>query len=144
MKRTIAERLAHYSVRDENGCLIWQRSANSRGYGLIAIGQGRIGLAHRVAYEVAVGPIPDGHQVDHVWDLGCRSKLCIEPAHLEAVTAKVNMERTAQARKTHCLRGHPLSGRNLRVNGRGHRSCFECRQVVHRRVAQASGVLSAT
>ncbi len=45
--------------------------------------------AHRTAYEVWVGPIPDGHEVDHT----CHNKLCINPAHLEAVTHSENLKR---------------------------------------------------
>lgn len=129
----VEPRLIAGSVRDEDtGCLIWMRSANSRGYGLIGV-DGHVELAHRAAYTVWVGPIPDGLQIDHVYDNGCRSKLCIEPSHLEAVTNLENQRRSLRARKTHCLRNHPLSGDNVRVNGNGHRSCVTCRIEAHRR-----------
>lgn len=64
-------------------------------------------LAHRFAYSVLVGPIPKGLQIDHL----CRNKACVNPAHLEAVTQRVNLLRAptvvaANAAKTHCPAGH--------------------------------------
>lgn len=127
----VEPRLIAGSVRNEDtGCLIWVRSKNSRGYGLIGV-NGRVELAHRVAHEQWVGPIPDGYQVDHVLKNGCRSRLCIEPNHLEAVTQLENMRRTPSATKTHCIRDHPLSGENLLVSKRGYRSCRTCQYEVH-------------
>lgn len=129
----VEPRLIAGSVRnEETGCLIWVRSKNSRNYGLIGV-NGRVELVHRMAHEVWVGPIPDGFQVDHVYDNGCRSTLCIEPSHLEAVTPLENMRRAPRSRKTHCLRDHPLSGSNVRFNKNGHRSCVTCRDEAHKR-----------
>lgn len=48
---------------------------------------------HRYAYELWVGPIPEGMQVDHVKARGCESKLCVNPDHLEAVSGKENHRR---------------------------------------------------
>ena len=45
--------------------------------------------AHIVAYETFVGPIPDGHEIDHK----CRNGYCINPAHLQAVDPSVNKAR---------------------------------------------------
>jgi len=49
-------------------------------------------LAHRVSYEVFVGPIPDGMIIDHL----CRNRACILPTHLEPVTHAENTRRGAQ------------------------------------------------
>jgi hypothetical protein len=68
-----------------------------------------VDYVHRVAYELAKGPIPAGMQIDHL----CRVLTCCNPAHLEAVTPRTNVRRSnstagINARKTHCSRGHPL------------------------------------
>lgn len=108
------------------GCWSWTGGVNSRGYGVVWV-TSRAFLSHRVAYELLVGPIPDQLEIDHL----CQVKRCCNPAHLEPVTHLVNMSRTAQARKTHCTHGHPLSGTNLlikpRANGRVIRNCRTCR-----------------
>ncbi len=74
-----------------------------------------------------VGPIPDGLYVDHL----CRTPACINPAHMELVTNGENVLRgvcpaALNARKTHCKRGHPLDGANLRILVSGGRNCREC------------------
>jgi hypothetical protein len=72
----------------------------------LCINGGRIPL-HRAIYEMFVGGIEDGHEVDHL----CRRKNCINPVHLEPVTHLENMRRyhVLVALKTHCVRGHELA-----------------------------------
>jgi hypothetical protein len=117
-----------------NGCWLWTGSRYSNGYGYFWLRRGRSALAHRVAYELAAGPIDEGMELDHL----CRVRHCVNPAHLEAVTHRVNDLRgvgvsAINAAKTHCPAGHPLSGDNLYV-ARGKRQCRTCR----RRHAQRS------
>jgi hypothetical protein len=86
-----------------SGCHVWQGRKNAKGYGQV----GRHGLAHRVAYEAACGPIPDGLVIDHL----CRNRACCNPAHMEPVTPGENVRRgncppMVNARKTHCKSGH--------------------------------------
>lgn len=88
VRGTPAERLAAWSEEDEYGCLIWRGHTYRNGYGRIRI-DGQIRLVHRVAYEIAEGPIPEGLEIDHL----CRNKLCILPTHLEPVTREVNLRR---------------------------------------------------
>lgn len=93
---------------DANGCRLWQH-IKANGYGRFYL-QGRTRLAHRVAFEWANGPIPEGFSLDHL----CRNRACVEPSHLEIVTNRENILRgvgiTAEnARKTHCVRGHLLA-----------------------------------
>ncbi len=65
----------------ESPCWIWQRSRNSTGYG-VGYKNGRNALAHRVYYEEARGPIPEGCDVHHL----CGIPACVNPDHLEALT----------------------------------------------------------
>jgi hypothetical protein len=62
-------------------CWEW-RGRISNQYGAIALSGNRVIRAHRVAYELLVGPIPDGYIVHHT----CRNTLCVNPGHLQAMT----------------------------------------------------------
>jgi len=108
-------------VTQGDGCWTWTATVNSRGYGQWAV-NGVSKSAHRLTYEAIVGPIPDGLTIDHL----CRNKRCVNPAHMEPVTAAENNRRKPSSTKTHCVRGHELSGDNLRINGLGRRSCRTC------------------
>lgn len=109
-------------------CQVWLGCKNDKGYGVISI-DGERYLAHRVAYEAAKGPIPDGLVLDHL----CRNPPCVNPDHLEAVTLKENTLRgigpsAVNARKTHCIRGHRLADENLYFypSRGGDRQCRKC------------------
>lgn len=67
----------------EGGCWLWTGSVQSSGYGSWG-GQGK--LAHRLAYEDLVGPVPHGLVLDHL----CHVRLCVNPDHLNPVTIAVN------------------------------------------------------
>jgi hypothetical protein len=78
---------------DKSGeCWLWTGAVSS-GYGRIkgAPPQKEMLLAHRAAYEMAKGPIPEGMVIDHT----CHQKLCVNPDHLRAVTTKQNVEHTS-------------------------------------------------
>ncbi len=134
MAKSASERF--WARVDKSGdCWLWlgerTKPADEDGYGRIRAPQGRI-VAHRFAYEEKHGPVPAGMVLDHL----CRTRLCVNPDHLEPVTAYVNMMRGAgfparQLAQTHCLRGHPLAGDNLRlVNGGKSRCCRACRRML--------------
>lgn len=99
-------------------CWIWQGAQSGpdaprgMGYGL-ATYEGKRQQAHRVSYQVFVGPIPDGLQIDHT----CRQRMCVNPDHLEPVTQQENLLRGVLAR-THCKRGHEYA--------EGSRDCLLC------------------
>jgi DNA-binding XRE family transcriptional regulator len=85
---SIAERLELHSAQAPSGCRIWTGARDDSGYGRVQVA-GSTKYAHRVSYELHVGPIPADHQIDHL----CRRPACIRPDHLQAVTPSVNVRR---------------------------------------------------
>jgi len=134
---TLKERLMAKVKVAENGC--WERTVgvNNLGYSTLRF-QGKMYAAHRAAYEVFIGPIPEGLQIDHL----CRNRVCVNPDHLEPVTRRENLLRgegfSAQAaRKTHCPQGHCYEGDNLYRTLEGHRKCRAChRDEMNRKSAE--------
>lgn len=119
-----------------NGCWIWTGTRAKTGYG--TIGADRTGwtlLAHRVAYEFVIGPIPEGLTLDHL----CRVRLCVNPAHLEPVTLAENKRRgeslpAKNARKTQCESGHPYTPQNTYIHPvKGWRRCRTCDRAIEER-----------
>jgi hypothetical protein len=118
-----------------DACWPWQRPLSRNGYGIFSI-RGKHLPAHRFAYELLVGPIPEGLEIDHL----CRVRHCVNPAHLEPVTPQVNALRGngaagRNARKTSCRNGHLYSAENTWLDHRGHRYCRICLRENHRRYA---------
>lgn len=114
----------------------WQWTAGSTGgYGTTWL-NGKTWWAHRAMYFLMTGIASTRElQLDHL----CRNRLCINPDHLEPVTARVNIIRgeghaAKNAEKTHCVHGHPLSGDNLfigkpnRHHPNGMRYCLACKK----------------
>jgi hypothetical protein len=104
-------------------CWEWTGANNGDGYGKFCKK-----YVHRIAYEQIIGVIPDGLQIDHL----CRNRLCCNPTHLELVTSRENTLRgesimAQEAKRTHCIHGHELSGSNLIVRKNGNRDCRLCR-----------------
>lgn len=114
-------------------CWEWQGNKNTQGRGQF-YANGRQHQAHRVAYEILVGPVPDGLELDHL----CRNPICANPDHLEPVTHRENILRgynpaAANARKTHCKRGHPFDEVNTYHRRDGNRDCRQCIRDANRR-----------
>lgn len=81
-------KLGSNSIRAANGCNVWLKGRTAAGYGQIWA-LGKVHYTHRLAYELLIGPIPDGLELDH----GCRNVACWNPYHLEPVTHEVNILR---------------------------------------------------
>lgn len=110
----------------ESGCWLWLDEDSSSGYGRFWDGK-QAHQAHRFSYEHFVGPVPEGLQLDHL----CRVRCCVNPSHLEPVTARENLLRGEgppgrNARKSHCLRGHEFTLENTYRNGTHGRNCRTC------------------
>lgn len=126
---TLDEKLkARYDIVGE--CWRWLGARTPNGYGTFRF-KNRTQPVHRWAYEEWVGPIPEGLEIDHL----CRTRDCINPDHLEAVTRAENMRRATPARgadhgngrKTHCPQGHEYTPENT-YERRGRRYCRVCRK----------------
>jgi hypothetical protein len=111
--------LARLRVEPETGCWHSGYAPVNKGYiQIVYVENGKRArvMGHRLTYEHFVGPIPEGLTLDHL----CRNTSCVNPYHLEPVTNRENGLRgnsraAMNARKTHCINGHPLSGDNLVV-----------------------------
>lgn len=112
-------------------CHRWHGFIDKAGYGRIRLG-GRdkpVGYAHRVSYEMAKGPIPEGLHIDHL----CRNRWCVNPDHLEVVTSRENMVRGVNSRmRAHlagtCEKGHDMKTAYIQPST-GRRFCRECRKM---------------
>lgn len=115
-----------------DGCWEWS-GARSDGYGHIRI-RGRLVLAHRLAYEMFVGPVPIGKELDHK----CRNTYCVNPDHLEPVTHAENLRRginfrkengtyiASMSKRVNCPKGHPYNEENTGHLANGNRYCLTC------------------
>jgi hypothetical protein len=135
MRRTDLERFEQFYIPvTETGCWLWTGSEKGHGgYGGFKY-KNKTLRAHRVSYELHVGPIPPGLTLDHL----CRVRFCVNPKHLEPVTHKENSLRgygvgAINFRKTHCIHGHEFNKSNTRIrtDGRG-RECLACKRVQYR------------
>lgn len=123
--RPIADRFWP-KVEKTDACWLWKGAKTPFGHGRFNVDR-RARPAHRVAYELVVGPIPAGLEIDHL----CRTPSCVNPAHLEPVTSAENtrrgMNRSAVTKRTGvCQRGHVLFEVGVRVYRNGSRGCREC------------------
>lgn len=124
------------------GCWLWEGGDRGQGYGAFKIDTKRAISAHRASYQLHKGPIPDGLTIDHL----CRVRCCVNPDHLEAVTAVVNVKRgeyrkglalggaangRRQQARTHCKRGHEFTpentGTQTSAKGTPSRYCKACK-----------------
>jgi hypothetical protein len=121
-------------VQKTDSCWLWI-GAMSGGYGAFRVfGQNQV-QAHRVAYELLVGSIPEGHHVHHI----CENRRCCNPAHLKVMEAAAH-HALHNPPRTHCPKGHPYVGSNLRVAPSGSRHCRACERERGRRRRQSARV----
>ncbi len=120
-------------------CWIWTGTRGPQGYGRIRVGGRRSTGAHRFAWEIVRGPVPDGLFVCH----RCDNPPCVRPDHLFLGTASDNAwdcarkGRRPQSKRTHCPQGHEYSAENTYRSPRGHRGCRTCLRAKARQVSQA-------
>lgn len=115
-------------------CWLWIGKWNDAGYGLFYMFEtGRDERAHRVSYELSVGPIAPGLELDHT----CNNPPCVNPAHLEPVTHHENMLRMSRRGRhylfgrTQCPNGHELTGNTrtvYRSTGKKETVCTICEE----------------
>lgn len=88
--------------KEPGGCWIWTGRRSAAGYGYLWRVR-RYLLAHRVSYELHVGPVPPGVDVDHL----CSNPSCCNPHHLEPVTHAENQRRMAERGRSVRGERHP-------------------------------------
>ena len=121
-------------VEKTESCWLWTGAIQPTGYGYFATPDTRPGrrqrhaYAHRLAYELLRGPIPEGLTIDHL----CRVRRCVNPDHLEPVTIQENIRRQLRTSSDHCRNGHLRTEQNTR-HERGGVTCRECQNVAQRR-----------
>lgn len=138
----LALRLAKAVEPDLNsGCWLWAGNLNRGGYATLWV-EGRRQSVHRVTYALAVGEISPGLELDHL----CRTRCCVNPAHLEPVTKLENVRRgfspsAVNARKSHCAAGHAYDQQNTYYYSATARHCRACNRArVAEYKARQSGV----
>lgn len=89
--------LSRVEVGAPDACWPWRGGCTKKGYGEIRVGKKMV-YAHRVAYERASGPIPEGKIILHKCDV----RICCNPSHMEVGTRADNnvdmVEKGRQAR----------------------------------------------
>lgn len=112
-------------IGERDACWPWVKSTASHGYGQTWDGI-TVRLAHRVAWTLVHGPIPQGMTIDHT----CHNRRCCNPTHLRLLSNVANASDNGFATKTHCPHGHPYDGVNTRIrrkpDGRTFRVCRTC------------------
>lgn len=115
--------------RGPDECWPWKGRTRATGYGQTSV-YGKLVEAHRFSYELLVGRIPIGLEVDHL----CSNRGCVNPAHLEVVPHRENIQRTWR-RRTRCRNGHAIPAEPTYMIGRKGpiRRCLECEKAANAR-----------
>lgn len=124
---TDVEYVLERSIPEPNsGCWLWLNFVGLNGYGQGYINGKKVN-AHVVSYVTFKGAVPEGLEIDHL----CRTRCCVNPEHLEAVTHKVNAYRGTSpwvfnAQKYFCKNGHAFTEANTYKRPDGRRQCRAC------------------
>lgn len=141
--RSLAEKFwPKVEKAEPDGCWEWKANRDRGGYGRMTVAgtPRKIDSAHRVAWQLTNGPIPDGLWVLH----RCDNRGCVNPAHLFLGTRTDNVRdmmakgrdnivrAKALAARTHCRKGHEYTLANTGRNTDGSRRCRACDRISHR------------
>jgi hypothetical protein len=107
-------------------CIESKKSITSNGYSRIRVNDKNI-QAHRWAWELVNGQIPDKFVIDHI----CRNRKCVLPEHLRMVTQQKNIMAGLHNidNRSHCNQGHPFVKENIMIRKSGKRECAECNRI---------------
>jgi hypothetical protein len=125
------ERFFNHVAMWPNGCWWWLGSNMGKmKYGIFWF-EGKKVIAHRWAYERFIGPIPEGYESHHT----CKTAWCVNPYHLEMMSRAEHSQTKNYHHPSKCLKGHKLSGNNLRIRRRlrsggeyNERVCLTCKR----------------
>jgi len=88
-REKIESKLYRYTKNSDAGCILWTGAINNRGYGIVWDSERKKSLpAHCRAYELHVGPVPEGTELAHL----CGNKSCVNPQHLQAMSHEKHMQ----------------------------------------------------
>ena len=143
---TLEERILERARLDIDGCFRWTGATTTVGYGKLGM-RGKFYTVHLVAYELFVGPIPDGMDVGHKchdaaaeaglcleWST-CVHRTCLRPDHLKPEPRGDNLlsspltQASINSAKTECKRGHEFTEANTYIKKSGWRSCRICNKM---------------
>ena len=107
-------------------CIESKKGITTNGYSRIRINNKNI-QAHRWAWELVNGQIPDEFVIDHI----CRNRKCVLPEHLRMVTQQENIMAGLHNidNRSHCNQGHPFVKENIMIRKSGKRECAECNRI---------------
>jgi hypothetical protein len=109
-----------------NDCIESKKGITTNGYSRIRV-NGKLIQAHRWAWELVNGKIPNGLVIDHI----CRNRKCISLEHLRMVTQQENIMAGLHNidNRSHCNQGHPFVKENIMIRKSGKRECSECNRI---------------